>query len=109
MHVFRKCSRPALGCSLCHIHPFTLHPCRWANHPHRVLKRATRHPRRCNGTNGNGKEEEVGLQHNASTQPFGTAMSLHLRREERKKREKSTGLHININYNVKNKDGIRVE
>jgi hypothetical protein len=28
-----------LGCSLGHIHPFPLHPCRWANHPHRVLKR----------------------------------------------------------------------
>jgi hypothetical protein len=21
------------------VHPLTLHPCRWANHPHRVLKR----------------------------------------------------------------------
>jgi hypothetical protein len=28
-----------LGCSLGQIHPFTLHPCRWANHPHRVVKR----------------------------------------------------------------------
>jgi hypothetical protein len=28
-----------LGCSLGHIHPFTLHPCRWDIHPHRVLKR----------------------------------------------------------------------
>jgi hypothetical protein len=28
-----------LGCSLGQIHPFNLHPCRWANHPHRVLKR----------------------------------------------------------------------
>jgi hypothetical protein len=52
-----------LACSLGHIH-FTLHPCRWTNHPHgtKTIHRnqgATRHPRRCNGTNGNGKEEEV--------------------------------------------------
>jgi hypothetical protein len=28
-----------LARSLGHIHHFTLHPCHWTNHPHRVLKR----------------------------------------------------------------------
>jgi hypothetical protein len=32
-------TRRKLACSLGHVRPFTLHHCRWANRPHRVLKR----------------------------------------------------------------------
>jgi hypothetical protein len=67
-----------LACSLGHIQPFTLHPCLWAHHPHRVLNRfietkgATRHPRRCNATNGNGKEEECSGMNTHSARVYNT-------------------------------------
>jgi hypothetical protein len=54
-----------LACSLDHIHPFTLHPCRWTNHPHRVLKRLieTKVPPGTMAQTGTGKERRRELKH----------------------------------------------